>query len=224
VEWRPSYRLVPSRFPPRGLFDRVASAEDLEAVLAVESLTNDRLRDEVGDITLVPPSERLTGPGATPVMAALTHPSPDGSRFADDRYGVFYGGRELETAVRETVHHREQFLADSDQPPMRIEMREYRVDVVGPLRDLRDNAAAQPLLDPDSYEQSRPFGVQEWEQGGYGIVYPSVRNPGGECVAVFRTPPLSPATQGRHYGYHWDGRQITDVVELRASHIEPHAD
>ena len=47
--WRPSQRLVPSRFPPVSLFDRVADPKDLEALYALESLTNDRIRDEVGD-------------------------------------------------------------------------------------------------------------------------------------------------------------------------------
>lgn len=56
MEWDAAYRRVPSRFPPRGLFDRVSHPEDLEATLAVESLTNDRLRDEVGAIVPKPSS------------------------------------------------------------------------------------------------------------------------------------------------------------------------
>ena len=31
--WRPSYRIVPSIFPPRGLFDAVADPADLDATL-----------------------------------------------------------------------------------------------------------------------------------------------------------------------------------------------
>jgi hypothetical protein len=67
VQWNPCYRLIASRFPTVGLFDSVTSPEALEAVFAVESLTNDRLRDEVGDWELVPPAERVVGPGATPI-------------------------------------------------------------------------------------------------------------------------------------------------------------
>ena len=58
--------------------------------------------------------------------------------------------------------------------------------------------------------------------GESGIVYPSVRDPGGECVAVMRTPVLAPAVQGRHFGYIWDGARITDVVTLGESGIAPH--
>ena len=32
VVWQPCWRIVSSLFPPRGLFDRVASRDDLEAV------------------------------------------------------------------------------------------------------------------------------------------------------------------------------------------------
>ncbi|MBS61920.1 RES family NAD+ phosphorylase [Salinisphaera sp.] len=224
VRWRPSYRIVPSRFPPRGLFDRVADPADLEATFAVESLTNDRLRDEVGELSRVPREERMTGPGATPVMAAFTHVNPAGSRFSDGSFGVFYAAKSEATAVRETVFHRERFLADSAQPPMTIEMRVYQVDVDGALRDLRGQAEAKPLLDPYSYAQSQRYGVQAYTASESGIVYPSVRDAGGECVAVLRASALSPAVQGRHFGYIWDGSCITDVVTLGESGIEPHGD
>lgn len=222
VNWNPSHRLIPSRFPPRGLFDRVSEPADLEATIEVESLSNDRLRDEAGDITLVPREERMVGPGSTPIMAAFTHLNPQGSRFANPTYGVFYAAASLVTAVRETVYHRERFLSESRQPPINIEMREYRVHVEGMFRDLRNSAAAAPLLDAQSYAASQRFGASERRAGGNGIVYPSVRDPGGNCLAAFRPGPLSPARQGAHYCYVWDGRAITDVVKLSDSRIRPH--
>src|SRR5437660_11568940 len=89
TRWRPSHRLVPSRFPPIGLFDRVARPEDLDAVFAVEAMTNDRVRDETGQLALVPPDDRVSGPGTTPIMAAFTHLNPEGSRFSDGSFGVY---------------------------------------------------------------------------------------------------------------------------------------
>lgn len=223
VEWAAAYRLVPSRFPPRGLFDRVSRPDDLEATLAVESLTNDRLRDEVGDIALVPADERMVGPGTTPIMAAFTHLNENGSRFSDGTFGVFYAGHSVTTAVQGTVYHRERFLADSNQSATTVQMRAYRVSVTGRFRDLRDaGARAAALLAPDDYSASQPFGARQREQGSTGIVYPSVRDATGECVAVFRTHALSPATQSAHYGYVWDGQQITDVITLGHSGITPH--
>jgi len=59
VEWEPCFRIVPSRFPPISLFEAVADPADLEAVYEIEAMTNDRLRDEVGDITLVASEDQI---------------------------------------------------------------------------------------------------------------------------------------------------------------------
>ena len=85
LDWGATYRLVPSRFPPISLFERVADAADLDVVYAVEALTNPRLRQEVGEISLVPAAERMSGAGSSPIMAAFTHLNPMGSRFTDGR-------------------------------------------------------------------------------------------------------------------------------------------
>lgn len=106
---------------------------------------------------------------------------------------------------------------------MTIEMREYRVDVDGRLRDLRGHPAASPLLDADSYAASQSFGKVERKAGGEGIAYTSVRDPGGACVGLLRTGPLRPpGRQGGHYGYLWDGRRITYVIQLSDPSIRPH--
>ena len=39
----PTYRLIPSRYPPLSAFESVTSADDLEAVMELEGWTNDRL-------------------------------------------------------------------------------------------------------------------------------------------------------------------------------------
>ena len=79
VDWKPSWRVLPSRFPPIQLFERIADPADLEAVLEVEALTNPRVRDEVGDVQLVRPEERISGPGTSVVMGAFAHVDPEGS-------------------------------------------------------------------------------------------------------------------------------------------------
>lgn len=118
---------------------------DLEAVPAIEALTNDRLRDEVGEFSLVPPAERISGPGTAAIMAAFTHLNPSGSRFSDGSFGVFYCARALETAIAETSHHRAKFLAATREARMELDMRVYLVDLDAELHDLRAmpaNAAA----------------------------------------------------------------------------------
>src|SRR3546814_350785 len=153
IHWRTAWRIVPSRFPPVGLFDRVADPDDLAAIAEIEGLTNPRLRDELGQFELVPRSRRVTGHGTTPIMAAFTHLNPAGSRFSDGTFGVLYAAHEEVTAIRETVHHSAQFLAYTREPPLRVEMRCYKTGVRGALHDLRSGYPAEH--DPDHYEASQ---------------------------------------------------------------------
>lgn len=193
-----------------GLFDAVANPADLEAVYDLDGLTNPRLRVEMGMIRLIPAARRISGPGTTPIMAAFTHPNPEGSRFSPGAFGVYYAALERETAIRETVHHRARFLAMTQEPPCRVEMRSYIGDITGALLDIRGGWSE--LHDPDSYVASQRAGVEWRDKGDNGIVYDSVRHRGGQCVALFYPDLVSPVRQGAHLHYHWDGTRISHVT------------
>jgi len=208
--WNPAYRIVSSRFPPVSVFDAVTDPADLEAVFRIEGLTNPRLRQELGQIDLVPKERRISGPGTTPIMAAFTHANPDGSRFSPGGFGVYYASRQRDTAIRETVHHRQIFLAATAEPPCRIEMRCYTSIVRGTVDDLR--GGWPELHAADSYAASQRFGAARRESGSDGIVYDSVRHAGGECVAVFYPDLVSPCLQEAHLYYGWNGQRIDRVV------------
>jgi hypothetical protein len=216
VTWTPCWRIIPSRFPPIQLFERVADPADLEAVFEIEALTNPRLRDEVGEIRLVPPEDRISGPGSSIVMAAFTHLNPQGSRFSDGSFGVYYAARELETAIAETSHHRARFLRATAEGRMEIDMRVYLADLDGDLHDLRGRGAAHPgVYDPEDYGASQALARRLRREGSNGVAYDSVRHAGGACVGVFRPPLLSNARQERHLCYVWDGHGIATVYEKR---------
>ncbi|MDY6830165.1 MAG: RES family NAD+ phosphorylase [Pseudomonadota bacterium] len=220
VQWTPSHRIVASRFPPVGLFDRVADPADLEVVLAIESMTNERIRDELGDIQLVAPGDRISGPGSTPIMAAFTHPNPEGSRFSDGTFGLYYCAEDRDTAIRETQYHYGRFLAQSQQPPIEVDVRLYTADLNGELRDLATAPEHAPeLLAPHSYTASQAFGKALRQHNENGLRYPSVRRRGGWCAAVMRPKLLGPARQSAHFTYCWDGQAITDVYQKKAVRV-----
>ncbi|MDR7062436.1 MULTISPECIES: RES family NAD+ phosphorylase [unclassified Sphingopyxis] len=217
TSWSPCYRIIPSRFPPIGLFEKVADPDDLEAVFQIEAMTNDRLRDEVGILALVPPEDRVSGPGTTPIMAAFTHLNPEGSRFTDGSFGVFYAGHTLDTAIAETRHHRTRFLTATDEPAQEIDMRVYAIDLEASLHDIRGLADSHAhLYDPDSYIHAQGLGAELRDAGSDGIRYQSVRHPGGECAAAFRPRLLSNCRQERHLCYMWDGTAITTIYEKKS--------
>ena len=213
--WKRAVRIIPSCYPPIGLFEEVADPEDLEAVFAVESLTNPRIRTEVGNLSLVPETDRISGPGTSPIMAAFTHPNTAGSRFSPGTYGVYYAADDEQTAVAETRYHRERFYHFQDAGPQRVQMRAYIGEIEAEwvdLHGLRESRA--DLYDLESYAASQPFGEARREEGAWGIVYHSVRRPDGGCLAVFRPPACRPVDQGPHYEYFYDGQQITHAVRL----------
>lgn len=216
THWAPCFRIIPSRFPPIGLFEKVARPEDLDAVFQIEAMTNDRLRDEVGDLELVPPEDRVSGPGTTPIMAAFTHLNPEGSRFTDGSFGVFYAGLTLDTAIAETRHHRAKFLAATDEPGQEIDMRVYAVDLNADLHDIRTLADSHVhLYDPDNYARAQGLATELRDAGSDGIRYHSVRDQGGECAAAFRPRLLSNCRQERHLCYVWDGAAIKTIYEKK---------
>lgn len=216
VRWRPCWRLVSSRFPPQGLFDRVADPQDLEIVLEIEGMTNERLRQEAGDINLIRPGDRIAGPGTTPIMAAFTHLPPEGSRFSNGTYGVYYAAKTIGTAITETTFHRSRFLAATNEPPIEIDLRSYASDLDARLHDIRGCQKSAPELydpDPACYSAAQSFAENLRDQDSNGIVYDSIRDPRGECVAIFRPVVLSPVRQGKHYSYVWDGQAISHIIE-----------
>ena len=211
IRWSQAYCIVPSRFPPVGVYDRIADPADLDAVFAIEALTNPRLREEAGALKLVPKERRISGPGSTPVMAAFTHLNPEGSRFSDGTWGVFYAAHSVATAVEETVYHREQFLAATAEPACDIEMRCYRTSIAGRLHDVRDGWPE--VQDPRSYVASVALAQQLRKTGSNGIVYNSARH-AGECAAVFYPDLVAPCVQSEHLIYRWNGAHIAMVLRV----------
>ena len=223
LRWTRATRIIASRYPPVPLFERVSSDPAVwEALIAAEMLVNPRIRDQVGEIHLVPPNERVSGPGASYVMAAFTHLNPRGSRFSDGTYGVYYAGREFETALRETAWHFARIAADSGDGPRHEDMRV----LVGRIETrMHDGGTLAPpeqavVLDPDSYAASQQFGARLRAQGSNGIVYPSVRHHGGRCVGAFRPLAVGLPVQTKHLQYHYDGMRVVEYFDYeRASWI-----
>src|SRR3954471_22521218 len=91
LRWTAAPRLISSRYPTAGLFDRVASSDDLSALFELEGWTNDRISGELGLINAVPREEWVMGQAmSSVVMAAFCHPAPGGSRFASEERGAWY--------------------------------------------------------------------------------------------------------------------------------------
>jgi len=209
-----TYRLIPSCFPPINVLERVVSPAEFDILFEIESLTNNRLRDEVGDIALVPEEDRLFGQGTSLIMAPFTHPpvAGQGGRFNPD-FGVFSCAREFETAMEETRYHRLRFFLNFNSGPTRFDMRELVTDLNQELHTIRGRQKElADVYHPDDYSAGQALGRSLKAAGSWGLEYDSVRTT-GVCYAVFRPPALSNCRQSRHFEYHFDGKIISHVFQ-----------
>lgn len=224
VAWAKTFRLVPSRYPPINLFERIADPAEWETLAAIEALTNDRLRDEIGTISAVPPGERISGPGASVIMAAFTHLGFP-SRFTDGSFGVYYACDCVDGALAEVVHHQQRFLRRTREAATRIEMRAYIGSFAGSFRDVR--GGWPDVHDPDDYAASQRLGTRLRAIGAGAIVYDNVRLPGAANLAAFRPRAVAAragrrhVVQGAHYVLDWDGERIGRYIEMGAPDWAP---
>lgn len=212
TRWTPCHRIISSEYAGENLFDRLGSDADLEDFLEIADLTNPGERAKAGAIELVPPQDRVYGSGSGLIMAAFAWPT-QGARFSDSHAGAYYASATEQTAIAETVYHREHILRDAHSPPVVMAMTLLHADLHGTLVDIR-HGRPQPasVYDAVDYSAGQAFAALIRQLEGDGILYNSVRDPGGECAAVCRPPVLSSCHVERALEYHWDGAHISKIL------------
>ena len=174
------FRNIKSIRESQSLFDDLAADE--EDILAANSA------DALGKP--VSPTPLLTRPfdyGALITYPFLTE-NRQQTRFSDGTlYGVWYGSEEIETTVRETVHHWRRFLLDSfpsENRAIRADRRIFSVRCRGILIDLRGKEREWPaLVDRSSYQFTQALGHYLHDQDQNGLLVGSARCRGVNCAA-----------------------------------------
>lgn len=214
VDWPVSHRIIRTIYPPVWLFEDIADPADWDLIASAEAKTNPRVRDEIGDLTLVPAGRRVAGPTASWAMAPFTHVSRDRpGRFTDGSYGVWSCGDRVEVALMETAHHFERFMRRTNEPAGDAQYRELTAPIAGSLHDLR--VGFPECLDPDDWRASQALAAPLRTSGSDGLVYPSVRWPAGQAAALFWPDLIRlPITQARTLQYHWDGARMTRYIVI----------
>jgi len=210
VAWTGARRIIRSLYPPIDLFEDIADPADWPLLISAEQKTNPRLMETLGALDLVPPERRVGGPGASWLMAPFTHVSADRpSRFSDGRFGVLYAADRFETALSETIHHHARFMARTNEAPgWTSQFRELVLDVTLDAHDLRVGGGHEDCLHPTDYRAAQELAAALRATSSDGIVYPSRRQRGGECVALFYPDRAGNVVQGRHLDYHWNGNRV----------------
>jgi len=195
----PTYRLIPSRYPPISAFDSVASADDLEAVMELEGWTNDRLVPE--RLARLSKTEWVYGISNTSVvMASFLHGGPGGLRFTSPDLNGWYASLARHTAIAEVAHHLRREAVNMRRTSLTLQYRTYSARLMGAYHDIRGMADSRPeLYEVDDYTASQTFGEAIRASGGDGIVYDSVRHVGGTNIVALRPRNVRDILMGTHY-------------------------
>jgi hypothetical protein len=121
------------------------------------------------------------------VNAAFTHASPLGSRFNGPDRGAWYAAFSFETSAIEVAFHKSQELREINWPDAEtFRYADFLSDFRGEFHDIREQNRFRKILDPESYVASQELARELLDAGSAGVVYPSVRDKDGTCIACFR--------------------------------------
>lgn len=210
-----THRLIPSVHRPRDesvLVDVVEHDRDLPAIFELDAATNDRLLAGQGRLPGIGLAELVSAvPHAAVINASFCHPHPLGARFSGPDRGAWYAGFEIETSQAEVAFHKSVQLAEVGRFEDTVTYDDYLADFSAAFHDLRRARGFRACLDPDSYVESQALAERLLAAGSLGVVYPSVRRPGGTCLACFRPALVANVRRNRTYQFTWTGSPEPDI-------------
>jgi hypothetical protein len=213
-------RLLPSRFADQEDSVLQAISEDtdhLRDLFDLDNATNQRLVGEQGGLPGIGMDELVFGvPNFRIINAAFTYARPEGSRFNDGERGAWYCAFDINAALSEVIFHKTIEYAEIDRFNDSVTYQALLADFNGTFHDLREAGQFADCLDPLSYIASQQLAARLLDQGSMGIVYPSVRHPGGTNLACFRPALVGNARRGVAYELTWSGTP-DPRVEIRKS-------
>jgi hypothetical protein len=196
VDQRDTHRLIPAQFADGGasvLARLAADQTTLNGIFELDNATNDRLLAESGLLPGIDARELVFGiPSYRIINAVFCHSAPAGSRFNSPDRGAWYAGFELKTSQTEIAYHMQLWLRETAwNEEESADYLDYLADFRAEFHDLRINdlrgvSSHADVLSPISYAASQALAAELLQLGSSGIVYPSVRESGGTCIACFR--------------------------------------
>lgn len=227
-----THRLIPSKYSPSGtVLSELAEAEEDEFVrdlVSIDAATNTRLKADEGLLPGISAHELVYGTSyANIVNAAFTHASPFGGRFNTSERGAWYAGAERVTSIAEIAFHKLRELEEVSWGEEEVSTcDDYLAEFRAEFESLRGKRAEdfasflKPGPIPECYRDSQRLASELMAQGSNGIIYPSVRRPGGTCLVCFRPALVYHVRRKGRFEYRLKaGRPFTQsqVREIRVS-------
>lgn len=214
-------RLIPDTVhkPPvlRGLVD---SDEEAAVLAGIEGETSARLIAEREgapgldrrELAFARRESDLRLYGQSHVNAAFSYTRPGGNRFNSGDRGAWYCAWSMLTSVEEVGYHRTRELGYVGRYEDEARYVELLSDFIGDFPELTDGG--HPALDPDpvrGYPEGQRLAAALRAEGERGLVYPSVRHPGGRCFVAFDPGIVQNVRPGARWRLVWDGAPAFNV-------------
>ena len=187
--------------------------DDLAILEEIERLTSARHTVTLPVPGGLDPAELLTeaaGYGWTYVNAAFCYTRATGNRFNGPDRGAWYasyGETSVETAQAEVAWH---LTRELDATGIYENITAYRELLAGFTTRLHDlsSRAGEDALDPDpasAYPIGQALAQDVLRSGGNGLLYPSARHEGGQCLVALRPHLVQNVRQGETWVFEWAG-------------------
>lgn len=191
-----THRLIPGHYTEEAEHALSALCDDddeLTLLAQLAAFTNSRIQAQEERHPAGLGREDMTFglPYSKVVNAAFAYPG-EGARFhSASGKGAWYCALDLDTCIAEVAHHRirhlsEAGLRDESGIPYRLFVADIHGQDFAHLED--DSPATLACLDPTTYVHGQELGRRLSAAAVGGIVYPSVRQPSGRCIAVLVAP------------------------------------
>ncbi|WP_109355912.1 RES domain-containing protein [Sphingorhabdus sp. EL138] len=203
------HNLIPSRFPPVPVYERIANGNDAYFA-AVEELTNPRVREKQrltkGIAAVDEQSPRLQSWNHAP----FAYPNPEGSKFYGRDRNVVELAADLQTALAVSVIRRENFLKRTSEPATAIEIRQLTRKVTGSFIDARNWKGISDR------ERRLNLGEEAVSRSLDGIIFHPHERPSANSVVVLKPDCLGRPNQAEHFKFLWNGNCITVLYAFGA--------
>lgn len=209
-------RLIPSRYsiPDDSVLARIAPDNaTLAVVFDLDHATNDRLTAQANLLPDIGIDELVFGiPHYRIINAVFCHAHPLGARFNGPDRGAWYAGISINTSLAEVIFHKTVALAEVNWFHDNISYDVYLADLASEFHDLRNQPQYADCLNPESYLASQLLAGDLFDAGSAGIIYASVRHPGGTCIACFRPAIVAHVRKTQRWRLGWSGSQTPQVT------------
>jgi RES domain-containing protein len=183
--------------------------DELDLLAEIEGATSGRLIAEERGLGALAASELVHGvPHARFINASFAYARPrEPMRFNPVNRGAWYAALGQATCIAEVGHHLTRALADAGDFNAVVEYGEMLASMSGVFVDLRARVR-HPALDPDpasGYAAGNVLAAHARADGHNGIIYPSVRDAGGTCIAALWPNVVQSVVQGAMVRLTWSG-------------------